>query len=1025
MKKQTILWFKGLPSFMVITFLMLLPSMVKAQVNNISGVVTSASNKPIEAATVIVKQTKASAVCDAQGNFSIVASAGQTLLVSSVGYESKEVKVSKENTITIVLNSSNTNIDEVVVIGYGSQRKKDLTGSISSLNITDAKKFSTNDISQLLQGRATGVAVNSDGQPGAIPSVRIRGFSTFGDFQPYYVVDGVPGSSPRDFSPNDVESISVLKDASAAAIYGAAAANGVIIITTKQGKKNTALKVTYNGFIGNDKVWQIQKLTSRVDYQTLNNESRSNASKPLFPANDPTNAGFVKNIDTDWQKEGLKTGTRQNHNVSLGGGGTNNTYNLSLDYYDQKGTYVGNGPDYKRYSARINTSAEKGIFKFGESFNYTHSHENTLTFRDDILLGGIPPLIGSLLNAIPTMPVYDDATLNGFGGSSDIFNGANSLNGIGINSILTNYVDVDRTFANVYGEAKILKYKGNNLKFRTSLSYDKTITRDYTWQPAYFLGNFFSNNTAKLSDNSRVLTAANIENTLTYDKVIGKHNIEALVGQAYRTGSAIFRESSAQGFTTPYYPTINNGTTRSAKGSEFYNALSSYFGRINYSYSDRYLLSASLRRDGSSRFAPTNKFGYFPAASVGWKISNESFWNVPTNIVSALKLRASYGKLGNQQFDDYQFTGFLNPGIVYTFNGVRTTGALQTTAASPDVRWESKAITNIGFDATFLKGHFDVSAEYYNTKSTDVLLRPTLPASIGFTSNNPFANTASLNNSGVEVNVGYHKTKGNFRFDVTANLSTVKNKVLSIGQGDEFLQGVAARTVVGREVGEHYGYVYEGIFQNAAEITAHATQFGLILKPGDVKYKDISGPAGKPDGVIDAKYDRDFLGSGIPKYNYGFSFGAAYKNFDFTIVASGSAKFLINSRTYKDLHHTAGALNYSIDMLNRWTPTNTNTDIPRLNDDDTNNFLESDRPGWLQNGTYLRINTLSLGYNFKENIIKGLASARVYATIQNLYTFQQYKSYNPDFTSGTLNPGFDFGSYPKPRSIMVGVQVTF
>jgi TonB-dependent starch-binding outer membrane protein SusC len=1025
MKKQTILWFKGLPSFMVITFLMLLPSMVKAQVNNISGVVTSASNKPIEAATVIVKQTKASAVCDAQGNFSIVASAGQTLLVSSVGYESKEVKVSKENTITIVLNSSNTNIDEVVVIGYGSQRKKDLTGSISSLNITDAKKFSTNDISQLLQGRATGVAVNSDGQPGAIPSVRIRGFSTFGDFQPYYVVDGVPGSSPRDFSPNDVESISVLKDASAAAIYGAAAANGVIIITTKQGKKNTALKVTYNGFIGNDKVWQIQKLTSRVDYQTLNNESRSNASKPLFPANDPTNAGFVKNIDTDWQKEGLKTGTRQNHNVSLGGGGTNNTYNLSLDYYDQKGTYVGNGPDYKRYSARINTSAEKGIFKFGESFNYTHSHENTLTFRDDILLGGIPPLIGSLLNAIPTMPVYDDATLNGFGGSSDIFNGANSLNGIGINSILTNYVDVDRTFANVYGEAKILKYKGNNLKFRTSLSYDKTITRDYTWQPAYFLGNFFSNNTAKLSDNSRVLTAANIENTLTYDKVIGKHNIEALVGQAYRTGSAIFRESSAQGFTTPYYPTINNGTTRSAKGSEFYNALSSYFGRINYSYSDRYLLSASLRRDGSSRFAPTNKFGYFPAASVGWKISNESFWNVPTNIVSALKLRASYGKLGNQQFDDYQFTGFLNPGIVYTFNGVRTTGALQTTAASPDVRWESKAITNIGFDATFLKGHFDVSAEYYNTKSTDVLLRPTLPASIGFTSNNPFANTASLNNSGVEVNVGYHKTKGNFRFDVTANLSTVKNKVLSIGQGDEFLQGVAARTVVGREVGEHYGYVYEGIFQNAAEITAHATQFGLILKPGDVKYKDISGPAGKPDGVIDAKYDRDFLGSGIPKYNYGFSFGAAYKNFDFTIVASGSAKFLINSRTYKDLHHTAGALNYSIDMLNRWTPTNTNTDIPRLNDDDANNFLESDRPGWLQNGTYLRINTLSLGYNFKENIIKGLASARVYATIQNLYTFQQYKSYNPDFTSGTLNPGFDFGSYPKPRSIMVGVQVTF
>jgi TonB-dependent starch-binding outer membrane protein SusC len=1025
MKKQNTKMFRYILCLMLMVVTYILPSMVFAQQKNITGVVTNDSNKPIESATVVVKQTKATAVCDASGNFSIAAVSGQTLIISSVGYETKEVKVGNTINLSITLKTATNTNDEVVVIGYGTQKKKDLTGSISSLNITDAKKFSTNDISQLLQGRATGVAVNSDGQPGSIPSVRIRGFSTFGDSQPYYVVDGVPGSSIRDFSPNDIESISVLKDASAAAIYGAAAANGVVIITTKQGKKNTPLKVTYNGFVGNDKVWQIQKLTSRVDYQTLNNESRVNASKPLFPANDPTNPGFVKNIDTDWQKEGLKTGSRQNHNIALGGGGTNNTYNLSLDYYDQKGTYVGNGPDYKRYSARINTSADKGIFKFGQSFNYTHSKENLLTFRDDILLGGIPPLIGSLLNAIPTMPVYDAATLNGFGGSSDIFNGANSLNGIGINSILQNYVDVDRTFANVYGEAKILKYKGNNLKFKTSLSYDKTITRDYTWQPAYFLGNFFSNNTAKLSDNSRVLTNANIENTLNYDRVLGKHSIDALVGQAYRTGSSIFRESSAQGFTAPYYPTINNGTTRSAKGAEFYNALSSYFGRVNYGYADRYLLSASLRRDGSSRFAPTNKFGYFPAASVGWKVDKESFWHLPKSIISALKIRASYGKLGNQQFDDYQFIGFLNSGVVYTFNGVRTTGAIQTSAASPDVRWESKAITNVGFDATLLNGHFDVSAEYYSTKSTDVLLRITLPTSIGFTNNNPFVNAASLNNSGIEMNVGYHKTKGNFKLDVSANLSTVKNKVLSIGGGDEYLQGVAARTKVGRQVGEHYGYVYEGIFQSAAEIAAHATQFGLVLAPGDVKYKDISGPNGVPDGVVDAKYDRDFLGSGIPKYNYGLTIGANYKNFDATIVASGSAKFLINSRTYKDLHHSSGALNYSIDMLNRWTPTNTNTDIPRLNDNDANNFLDSDRPGWLQNGSYLRISVLSLGYNFKENIVKGLASARAYVTVQNLYSFQKYKSYNPDFTSGTLNPGFDFGSYPKPRSIMVGVQVTF
>ncbi len=1006
----------------LLSFLITLPAFAQGPV---TGSVTGKDGTPVAGASIAIKNKKTNAVSGTDGRFSIAAAPGDVMVITAIGYEIYQVKLGSDNNVTVNLVNRVETLDDVVVIGYGTQKKRDLTGAISTINMAESKKISTSDLSQLLQGRAAGVAVNSDGQPGAVPSVRIRGFSTFGPSQPMYVVDGMPGVSVRDFSPNDIETITVLKDASAAAIYGAAAANGVVIITTRQGKKNSALKVTYNGYVGNDKVWQIQDVTNRVEYQTLNNESRINAGKPLFAANDPGNAGYVKNIDTDWQKEGLKTGTRQNHNVSLSGGGTNNTYNLSLDYFDQKGTYVGNGPDYKRYSARINTTAEKGIFKIGQSFNYVHSKENTLTFRDDILLGGIPPLIGSLLNAIPTMPVYDPANLNGFGGSSDIFNGANSLNGIGINSILQNYVDVDRMFANVYGEVKLLKYRGNNVKFKTSLNYDKTITRDFLWQPAFFLGNFFSNNTAKLNDNSRVLTNAAIENTLSYDKVIGRHVIDALVGQGFRKSDAVIRESSAQGFTQPYYPVISSGATQSAKGSEFANALSSYFARVNYAYNDRYLLSASLRRDGSSRFAPVNKFGYFPAASVGWKISNESFWNVSPSIVSSLKLRASYGVLGNQEIPNYRYQGFINSGIVYNFNGVRSIGALQTISASPDIKWESKAISNAGFDGTFLNGRLDLSAEYYHAKSTDLLVEIPIPAISGYVNNTLITNAGSVLNSGIEINAAYHKTRGAFTYDIAANFSTVKNKVLALGQGNEFLQGAGARSYIGKEVGEHYGFIYEGIFQNAAEIAAHATQFGSPVKPGDVKYKDISGPAGKPDGVVNEAFDRVSLGSGIPKYNYGFSVSAGYKNFDATLIASGSAKFLINSRTYRDLHHSAGALNYSKDMLNRWTPSNTNTDIPRLNDDDVNNFKDSDRPGWLQNGTYLRINTLSVGYNFKENIVKGLLSSRVYATVQNLYSFQQYKSYNPDFTSGTLNPGFDFGSYPKPRTIMIGVQVTF
>ncbi len=989
------------------------------------GIITNENGEPLPGVTVALRGSKISTITDVAGAFSIEANEGAIVTITSVGYAEQQFTLRGNGVQSIKLSQLAQSLEQVVVVGYGTQKKKDLTGSIVNVNINETKKYATSDVSQLLQGRAAGVAVNSDGQPGAVPSVRIRGFSTFGNAQPYYVIDGVPGAAIRDFSPNDIETISVLKDASAAAIYGATAANGVIIITTKQGRKNTSLRVDYSGYYGIDNVWQKQKVTNREQYQMLNNESRVNAGRPLFPANNPADPGYVKNIDTDWQEEGLKQGNRQNHNIALSGGGINNTYYLSLDYFDNKGTYVGNGPSYRRYTARANTTAEKGIFKVGESFSYTHSHENSLTFRDDILLGGIPPLIGSLVVAIPTMPVYDPANVGGFGGSNSEFNGANSLNGIGVNSLLVNWIDVDRTFANVFGELQLLKLKGHNVRFKTSLSYDKTITRDYTWQPAFFLGKFFSQDIARLSDNSRVYTNASVENTLNYNKAFGKHSVEALLGQAYRQFDAVLRQSSAQGFTQPYFPVIDNGATKSSKGSQSRNTLSSYFGRVNYSYNDRYLLSATLRRDGSSRFNPDHRFGYFPSASVGWRLSNEKFWNVSKSIVSSLKLRASYGTLGNQEIGDYLYYGTINSGVVYTFNGVRVIGATQTLIASPNIKWEEKSTTNAGFDGTFLNNHLDFSAEYYTAKSTDLLVGVPIPASNGFINSNPIVNAASVKNSGVEFTVAYHKTGGKFTYDIAANLFTVKNKVLALGGNNEPLVGVGARTAIGHEIGEHYGFVYEGIFQTQAEIDAHAKQFGAVLKPGDVKYADISGPQGKPDGIVDEAYDRTYLGSGIPKYHYGFNFSAGYKRFDFSVFASGSAKFLINSRMYRDLHHSAGALNYSVDMLDRWTPTNTNTDIPRLNDADVNNFKDSDRPGWLQKGSYLRINTVSVGYTLPNNLIKGLMNSRVYVTVQNLYSFQKYDGYNPDFTSGVLNPGFDFGSYPKPRTFMFGIQLSF
>ncbi|HEY6978142.1 MAG TPA: TonB-dependent receptor [Chitinophagaceae bacterium] len=1007
---------------------------VFAQSKTLTGSVTNEKGQPLSGVSVTVKGTPVGTSTNNEGKFSLQVSSDNGILqFSYVGYAIQEIAVKNQAAINVQLIPEATALKDIVVVGYGTQRKKDLTGSVATVNVAEAKKVSTNDITGLLQGRATGVAVNSDGQPGAVPSVHIRGFSTFGGSAPFYVVDGVPvGTSIREFSPEDIQSISVLKDASAASIYGAAAANGVVIVTTKQGTKNAPMRVEYNGYYGWDNVWQIIDVTHRVDYQTLNNESRKNAGVPPFPANDPSGADYVDSIDTDWQEEGLKTGTRQNHNISLSGGGNNSTYNIALDYFDNKGTYEGNGPSYTRYTARVNATAEKGIFKVGETFNYTHSHENTLTFRDDILLGAIPPMIVNLVEAIPTMPVYDPTAPNGWGGSNSEFNGANSLNAIAVNNLFVNWIDLDRTFGNIYGELQLLKTGGNNLRFRTSFSYDKTQTRDYSWVPEFYLGKFYSNVEARLNDNSRIYTNLAVENTLNYDRIFGKHSIQALAGQSYRENDVVLRESSATGFSQPYYPVIDQGESRSSKGSEYVATLSSFFGRVNYSYSDKYLVSATLRRDGSSRFAPANRYGYFPAASVGWKLSSEDFWHVSKSIVSELKLRASYGRLGNDKIGDYLYQPVVNTGIVYPFNGTRVVGGLQTSVGSPNIKWEERAITNIGFDGTFFNGSLDLSAEYYDAKSEDVLVGVPIPATVGSINLTPVINAATLKNTGFEFNVAYHKTKGKFTFDISGNLSTVKNEVLALGGNNEPIYGTGAKTAIGGEVGKHYGFVYEGIFQTQDEIDNHASQFGAVLAPGDVKYKDISGPDGKPDGVVDEAYDRVYLGNAIPKYNYGFNFSAVYKSFDFTLFASGSADFLINSRMYRDIHHSAGALNYSTDMLNRWTPTNTNTDIPRLNDQDVNNFKDSDRPGWLQDGTYLRLNTVSLGYTLPKNIIKGLTSSRAYITVQNLYSFQGYKGYNPDFTTpdrfaipGVFNPGYDFGSYPKPRTIMIGVQLVF
>ncbi|WBL23771.1 SusC/RagA family TonB-linked outer membrane protein [Zunongwangia sp. HRR-M8] len=987
----------------------------------ITGTVTSESDGlPLPGVNVIIKGTNNGAVTDIDGNYAIEANANDVIVYSFIGYKQQEVSVGTQTEINVSLSDDLNALDDVVVVGYGTQRKEDLTGSVSVIDTDEMQKVSNSDVSQMLQGRTAGVTVTADGQPGAGANVRIRGVATFGNSQPLYVVDGVPvGTSIRDFNPNDIESIQVLKDASAGAIYGSRAANGVVIITTKQGRKNSPLKIQYSGYYGIDEVAQRMPVLGREDYQMISNEKRSNAGQDLIPGNDPNSDLFVDDINTDWQEVGLKSGHRQNHNIGLSGGGENITYNASIDYFENEGVFVGNGPDYERYSGRINTVMEKGRFKISPSLYYTHSFENSLTFRDDVLTGGRPPLINDLINAIPTLGVYDENNEGGYAGTSSDIHKEIVLNVPGINSLFTNNVEVDRIFAIVNPEFKIIDNDNHELTYKLNTSYDKTHVRSFSFVPEFEMGYFFGSGISRLDDNSTIYTVGLIENTLNYKTTLGKNTFDLILGQTYQENKTVIRTAHSEDLPKPYYPILSNGINQTVGGQQIESSIASYFGRLNYNFDDRYLLTATIRRDGSSRFREANRWGTFPSLALGWRINNEEFFNVSDGLVSNLKLRASYGELGNQNIGDYLYQAVINRTVPYNFNLERVLGGLQTSVINDNIVWETTKSLDIGIETTLFNRKFDLTLDYYNRETEDILVGVPIPYSTGSVNVRPLVNSGRIRNSGIEGEITYHYTSDDLNFDISANASTINNEVLALGGNQEPIGGAGSRTQIGREVGEHFGFVYDGIFQTQAEVDDHALQPGAA--PGDVRFQDLNG-----DGEINAD-DRTFLGSALPSVTFGLNFAANYKNFDFTLFTSGAAGYYINSRLYRSLMLSTGYINAHEDILDRWTPDNTDTNIPRVvADDPNNNARDSNRPGWLQKGDYLRINTLSLGYTLPENLFTDtLDSFRVYTTIQNLHTFQHYKGYNPDFNSGILEPGFDNGTYPRPRTFMIGVDLSF
>jgi len=1063
-KRLFILYLTGL-------FLVLSMGMGYAQRTLVKGTIVDAnSNTGIPGVNVVETGTNNGTVTDINGVFSIeVAGPASSLEFSYVGYLAETILVGDQTQINVALVEDVTKLDEVVVIGYGTQRKSDLTGSVSVVNTENLEKIASTDIAKVLQGQTAGVQVFGAGEPGAVQKVQIRGVGTFGNTDPLYVIDGVPvaaatnvnisGQSMRfedhapgygysapsggiaDFNPDNIESVQVLKDASAAAIYGSRGANGVIIITTKRGKAGTP-RITYDGNFGFQSIAKRMELTNTIQFQEINNAARLNDGSFRARTNNPIRPEYISpdSIDTDWQKEFFNRGHITNHTLSLQGGTEASNYYASINYYDQTGVIVGPGPRFTKYAAQLNMDQKKGRFKFGQSFAYSHTDQIRLTSTrwNNILT--------ELVIAIPTVQLYDTANIGGYGGGSTN-HGQIAGNPVAFNNLAEVKFQRHRFLGVIYGEFEILK----SLSYRINLSYDRSEWHNMEFVPTYNVGDRHTWEIPQLNEWRGEQPVIIMENLLNFKKVIGKHDITAVAGHTVQKDHIADIYAHAEwplGYEGPYKKVISGVSSgQAAKGTKIEHTMVSYLARVNYSYADRYLFTASGRKDFSSNFGPLNKSGVFPSFAIGWKLSNESFFDVP--FITMLKFRGGWGKIGNENIGAYAYETLVNSAVNYILGGTLKPGTIQTVAVDPSIKWEERVTTNIGFDMAMLKNKLELSAEYYHNEANDILMPYPIPISsgaIGWEIRQ--ANVASMTNKGIEINLSYRKLEGDLHYQVSGNMATLKNEVTKIAGNDKAIIDGNSISELGRSLGELYGWQFEGIFQSTDQINTsvpgtasfdpnkHAFQHGQT-RPGDVMFKDINGRdennnlTGQPDGQIDDD-DKTYLGVAIPKLTYGLNLSIDYKGFDLSVFFQGIA----GNKVYNSFYQAMSSLsegNYSVesyenywrddadDALDRFS---TKWPRPTVNDHNQNN-RPSDR--WIQNGSYLKLQNVQLGYSLPKSIlgkVPGIENLRIFVQGQNLFSFTKLVCYDPDYiNNGLFGRGFLGGSFPAPRTFMVGIKL--
>ncbi|MDP3681823.1 MAG: TonB-dependent receptor [Flavobacterium sp.] len=973
----------------------------------VTGIVTSAKDKmPAPGVNILIKGTNTVTTSDLDGQYSIKAAPSDILVFSYISYASQEIAVGTKTLINVALKDDLTALDEVVVIGYGTQKKSDLSGSVGVVNMESAKKTVTYDAAKMLQGQVAGVTVQSSGEPGGFVNIKIRGLNSFSNNNPLFVIDGMIVDSPFDFAPGDIESMQVLKDASSAAIYGVRGANGVVIITTKKGKAGK-LNIKYKSLVGFQNVAKTWDVTDRLGYQNITSAAELNAGLSVAPGNDPNNSNYISNVNTDWQDAAYETGIIENHSLAFNGGTEDLAYNMNMDYF-KNSSYIKSPQDYERLSMNLNLNGKKGKFKYGTKIGFTQSDkENFNSYVGETA-------IAALLGAIPTMPVYDENRLGGYGGTDNLTQRAISLNVIGFNNLIENNGKRNRFIGNIWGEYEIVK----GLKYKLDASFDRLDYQNRKFVPQSDLGWYYitTKEEASLDVSTGNETKTFLNNLLTYSLDINKHKFDALAGWVQERKDYYNHWSRGVGYDFGEISKLQYADDNSTGESNTTITGTSYISRINYSFDDRYLFQANFRQDKSSLFSEkyntTNAYSF----SGAWKLSNEKFIHLP-EWVNTIKLRGSYGKLGNNTIPAYFFATTINSFAGYNFNNELAPGTTVVASLDPNVRWEDNKTTDVAVELGLFNNALQFTAEYFVKNSSNLLVGVPLPFSTGAFPASITTNAGAMRNKGFEFSASYNNNNNAFKYSISANLGTLKNEVLQIGINGNPIYGAASKTEVGRSMGEIYAYETDGIFQNAAELAAAPTQTNAGV--GDIKFKDING-----DGMI-SDLDRTFQGVTIPKYSYGMNLSGSYKNWDISMFWQGAGGNKVFNSIYRNL--MAGQYgNHSTDMLNYWTPTNTNTNVPRPIIGDPNaNGRDSNR--FIEDGDYIKLQTMEIGYEIPVPTTSFIQKAKLFVNGQNLLIISKYRGSDPDFNSndGSFSRGYDGGSFPNPRTISLGLEVNF